>query len=100
LDSVLRCADGVVRTRHDVRSAEGWRTELGTVRQITGMRWEIETDDAVAAVIAGCDGDTPLGVLLAVLAATYGTATDEVVAAALPVVRDLVARGFLEPVLA
>jgi methylase of polypeptide subunit release factors len=98
LGSALRAADGVVRTRHDVLTSAGWQAELATLRQTGGMRWEVETDDAIAAVLAGCDGSTPLGTLLALLAATSGDATEDIATAALPVVRDLVGRGFLEPV--
>jgi hypothetical protein len=61
------------------------------------MRWEVELDDAVAGVIAACDGTIPLAAPIGVLAASLGRGNDEVAAALLPVVRELVARGFLEP---
>lgn len=93
----LRCADGVVRTRHDVRGPDGWQTELTQLRQSYGMRWEIETDDALAGLVAACDGTVPLEVAVGVLAALAGRPDDEIAAAVLPVVRDLVGRGFLEP---
>jgi len=54
-------------------------------------------DDAVAAVVAACDGDTPLGIPLAVLASSLDREPGEVAAALVPVVRDLVQRGFLVP---
>jgi methylase of polypeptide subunit release factors len=95
----LRCADGVVRVRDDLRddSGAGWRTELSRLRQSYGMRWELEVDDAVAAVVAACDGDTTLAVPVAVLASSLGREPGDVAAALLPVVRDLVQRGFLLP---
>jgi hypothetical protein len=99
LTADLRCADGVVRVRDDLRdgSGTGWRTELSRLRQSHGMRWELEVDDAVAAVVAACDGSTPLAVPVAVLASSLQRETGEVAAALLPVVRDLVQRGFLLP---
>jgi len=99
LAATLRCADGVVRVRDDLRdeTGSGWRTALSRLRQSHGMRWELEVDDAVAAVVAACDGDTPLGIPLAVLASSLDREPGEVAAALVPVVRDLVQRGFLVP---
>jgi hypothetical protein len=51
----------------------------------------------VAALVAGCDGSVPLLGPLAVLAAASGRGIDELAEALLPVVRDLVGRGFLIP---
>lgn len=99
LVAALRCADGVVRVRDDLRdeSGTGWRTALSRLRQSHGMRWELEVDDAVAAVVAACDGRTPLAAPVAVLASALDREPGEVAAALLPVVRDLVQRGFLVP---
>ena len=94
----LRCADGVVRTRHELRTDAGWRTELAQLRQSSGMRWEIEVDDAVAALVAACDGTVPLRTPVELLAALHDRPVAEVADALLPVLRDLVGRGFLEPV--
>jgi methylase of polypeptide subunit release factors len=95
--ATLRCGEGVVRTRHDVPAAEGWHTVTQQLRQQFGMRWELEVDDALAGLVVACTGAVPLAVLLEVLAGAVDAGTDEVAAAVLPVVRDLVARGFLEP---
>lgn len=96
LAATLRCAEGVVRVRDDLLDGGGgWHTALSRLRQSHGMRWELEVDDAVAAVVAACDGRTPLAVPVAVLASSLGRESDEVVAALLPVVRDLAQRGFL-----
>lgn len=101
LRTALRRADGLVRTRHDRcddhPGGTGWHPELAVLRQTRGLRWELEVDDSVAAVVAGCDGATALLVPVCALAASLDRAADEVAAALLPVVRDLVARGFLIP---
>lgn len=95
-DTPLRpCAD-LVLTGHALLHGEGWQTRLRTLRQSHGMRWEVETDEAVAALVAGLEGGVPLRVPVGVLAASLGVPADEVVEAVLPVVRDLVGRGVLE----
>jgi hypothetical protein len=92
----LRCAHGVVRVRHDLPTETGWTTELAQLRLRDGMRWELEVDEAIAALVAACDASTPLAVAVAILAAGHERSTAEVAAAVLPVVRDLIGRGFLE----
>ncbi|MDT4943886.1 MAG: hypothetical protein QOH14_619 [Pseudonocardiales bacterium] len=97
LDSALRCADGVVLDRQQLRDASGWRTAASTLRQAYGLRWEVEVDEAVATLLAGCDGALPLRVPVGLLAASLEAPAADVARALVPVVRDLVGRGFLEP---
>jgi hypothetical protein len=97
MEAALTPAQGVVLDRSDLLEAEGWTPASARLRQSHGMRWEVETDDAVAALVAGCDGRTPLHGPVSVLAAALGRPADEVADAVLPVVRDLVGRGFLLP---
>ena len=97
LTARLRCADGVVRTRADLRGDGGWETKRTTLRQSYGLREEVESDSEIAGLVAACDGSTTLGTLIEVLAAALGTEGARLAASALPVVRDLVGRGFLEP---
>lgn len=75
----------------------GWLARQRWLVQAGGMRWDLEADDAVAAVVAGCDGTRRLGELCAVLAAAVGLDAASVRSALAPVVRDLVGRGFLLP---
>jgi methylase of polypeptide subunit release factors len=97
LGARLHRGEGIVRTQHGVAGPDGWQTELVQLRQTTGMCWELPADDAIAGLVAACDANVPLSVLVDVLAVTAGAPTDVVVSAVLPVVRDLVGRGFLEP---
>ena len=98
LAACLRTAPDVVRTRDALLDASGgWQDARDVVRQSRGMRWEIEVDDGIAALLAGCDGGTPLALLLAVLAVSLDVEPDDVARAALPVVRDLIGRGVLLP---
>ncbi|MGN6607296.1 MAG: DUF7782 domain-containing protein [Jatrophihabitans sp.] len=96
LDTALRLRPDV---RHDVERAPaaegGWEPTAQRLRQLAGMRWEIDTDDAVATLLAGCTGGAPLRLAVDLLAATLDLPAEAVDAAVLPVVRDLVGRGFL-----
>jgi SAM-dependent methyltransferase len=93
----LRAAEGLVRERFDLLDPAGWMTAAVRLRQSAGMRWALETDDAVAAVVAGCDGSAPLLAPVTVLAAAMERPVSEIAHALLPVVRDLISRGFLLP---
>jgi hypothetical protein len=94
----LVAAPELVRTTHSLITAEGWQPALVQLRQSGGLRWELEVDDAVAALVAACTGEAQLGVVLSVLAAAVSAAAEDVTTALLPVVRDLIDRGFLRPV--
>ena len=98
LDACLVTVDDVVIDTAQVRTAAGWDQASPRLRQSHGMRWELEADEAIVALVRGCDGTTPLGRTIAVLAAALDVTAADVAAAALPVLRDLVGRGFLEPV--
>jgi methylase of polypeptide subunit release factors len=97
LTEPLRAAGGLVRSTEDVLGSTGWTPAMSRLRQSYGMRWEVEVDDSVAALVAGCTGATPLLVPIAVLAGSLGVPVSDVADAVLPVVRDLVGRGFLLP---
>jgi methylase of polypeptide subunit release factors len=98
LDRRLIVGEDVVLATTSVPDAYGWSAQERTLRQQRGLRWEVDTDEAIAALLAGCSGEQPLGAVLAVVAAGVGAAAADVARAALPVVRDLVGRGFLRPV--
>ncbi len=95
--AALRPAPGLVRDRSEVLNPTGWEEVSARLRQTSELRWEVEVDEAIAAIVAGCDGATPLGRLAAVLAAALDHPVGEVSAALAPVLRDLVGRGFLIP---
>jgi methylase of polypeptide subunit release factors len=97
LGTALRSAPDLIRARFDLHSEDGWTSARTELRQSHGMRWELETDDAIAAIVGACSGATPLLVPVQVLAASLGLDPDEVSNAVVPVIRDLIARGFLMP---
>lgn len=98
LGARLRAAPDLVLTTKSLLSTEdGWRPQLTQLAQAGGMRWEIEVDEAVSALVAASSGTVPTGVLLDLLAETLQLPAPEVRSALLPVVRDLIERGFLVP---
>lgn len=96
LAAAWRCADDITLSRHDMRGDGGWQTAVLQLRQTRGLRWDVEADDAVARLVGACSGAVPLSIAVELLAGLVGDDVAEVTPALLPVVRDLVARGFLE----
>jgi len=97
LGSTLRTAQDLVLTRQALIGSDGWTDAVMMLRQSHGLRWEIEIDEAVAGVLAACTGTLPVHTLVSVLAAATGEPELDLGAALLPVLRDLVSRGFLLP---
>lgn len=96
-DAVLVARSDLVLTEHSTGGPAGWEPRLRLLRQSSGMRWEIEVDEAIAALVAGCTGQLSLRALAAVLAHARQAGADEVLSAILPVAADLVRRGMLLP---
>ena len=97
LQAPLTAAAGVVRDRIEVLDDGGWRPEVNRLRQTRDMRWSLDVDDAFSALVAGCDGSRTLEMVIVVLAAALEADANDVAIETLPVVRDLVSRGFLLP---
>jgi hypothetical protein len=102
----------LVRDVRELIGPGGWRPALTQLRQSRGMRWELEADDAVCALVAACNGALPLSVLIpmvvsSVLPSAESTVAsvaaadsapdreDAIAAQLLTVVQDLVQRGLL-----
>nr|WP_207949967.1 class I SAM-dependent methyltransferase [Nocardioides ochotonae] len=71
--------------------------EALVLRQQRGLRRARRADTLEAALVGACDGELTLGQILAALAQLLERDPAEVRETYLPVVRDLVAEGFLEP---
>ena len=97
LEARLAAVPDLVRTTHSLITPDGWQPALVQLRQSDALRWELEVDDAVSALVAACTGALSLGVVLSVVAAAVSASSDEVTAALIPVVRDLIERGFIVP---
>lgn len=96
LGSRLVVAPGVVLTRDHVSSADGWQHTAARLRQLGSMRWELDVDEHIAALLGALPSATP-AVAVAVLAATLDVPEETVAEGVVPVLRDLVTRGFLLP---
>jgi methylase of polypeptide subunit release factors len=76
---------------------EGWRTTIRRLHRTDGPGWQHEVDELASRLLAGCQGALPLEDLIELLAAAQGLSAEELTAAALPVVRELVRHGMLVP---
>jgi len=65
------------------------------LRQRYGFGRAVEVDTALAAVVGACDGDLPLGVLIAAVGGLLGVDPDALAADLLPRLRTLTGEGFL-----
>ena len=95
LDLCLRVAPSA---RLDVaHTPPSWQPVAQTLLLDEGFRWALPCDDATAAIVRGCDGSTPLGSIVSVLAAVMGEAETAVAPAVCATVRGLIDRGLLLP---
>ncbi|GAA4211412.1 DUF7782 domain-containing protein [Actinocatenispora rupis] len=97
LSTRLRAADSLALHAESALGPDGWAVHTRRFALSAGARWVEETDELVAAVVAGCSGALPLGDVLGLLAAAHGLDDTAVYDAALPVVAGLVERGILVP---
>jgi methylase of polypeptide subunit release factors len=95
LDVRLRVPDTVALERGLVATDEGWSPVAATLVRLDGPQWRHDVDELGVALLAGCRGHLPLRDLLELLAVAHGRDDEELVEAALPVVRDLVHHGML-----
>ncbi|MFQ6266758.1 methyltransferase [Kutzneria viridogrisea] len=89
--------DTVVLEEVSEPGAEGWQSVVRRLHRTDGPGWQHEVDELAAALLAGCRGHVPLADLLVLLAFGHGQPAEELVNAALPIVRDLVRHGMVVP---
>lgn len=93
----LTTSPGVVLQNWAEPGEDGWTDAGSSVARLDGPRWRHEVDAPAAALLAGCRGALPLGELIELLAFAHDRPADELVAATLPAVRELVRHGLLLP---
>jgi hypothetical protein len=91
----LCLVDGVVQEQRGAPGAED-PTEV-ILSQNFGLRRRRRVDTATAALVGACDGELPIGVLVRAVAEVLGESAEALGDRLLPVIRDLVAEGFLTP---
>jgi methylase of polypeptide subunit release factors len=91
--AVLVVAADVTEARHHLPGVEA--PSVIELRQGGGFARTVAADPALAALVGACDGDLAVGVLLDAIASLLEADADELRAALLPEVRELVFTGFL-----
>lgn len=74
---------------------DGWQVVGAAVRRPGAPGAVLGVDEVSRALLAGCRGEVPLGMLIDLLAAHHGADADALAVAALPVVREAIGRGIL-----
>jgi methylase of polypeptide subunit release factors len=88
---------GLVLDHRSLLGAEGWELAWSQLRQSSGMRWEVEVDEALASIIAASRGAVDVATLIRLVAAGHEVDPVAVSAELVPVLRDLISRGLLAP---
>jgi hypothetical protein len=96
-DVVLRVAPDVILDERARPTPSGWSVTDRRLRQTAGLCREGEVDEAVAAIVAACDGTRPLAAVLSHVAGIADIDAPGLARAAVPVIRRLVEQGFLLP---
>lgn len=97
LDTRFVLGSDVVLDHTDTPGPQGWTPQPPVVRRSSGPGWRHQTDEWGAALLAGCTGALALAELIGLLAAAHDEPADPLVAAALPLIRQLVQHGLLLP---
>ncbi|MGC8792157.1 MAG: methyltransferase [Bryobacteraceae bacterium] len=87
-----------VRLVEEAEARQGrWQPAAARIRLARGIPWEGRVDARIKNLLARMDGRHVLRDLLVHLAVELGVAPDMLIPQALPLVRDLILRGFLLP---
>jgi methylase of polypeptide subunit release factors len=96
LDVSYRRPDGLKLTQEAQHDGDEWAVSRQILALPDGLRWAEEVDPVTVALVGGSDGRRRLRDQLGVLAAAFDAPEESLLANAVPVVRHLVERGFLE----
>ena len=88
----------VVLDTHALPGEDGWQEIGAAVRRPGGPGAVLGVDEVSRALLAGCRGQVPLGMLIELLAGVHGVDHDALAAAAMPVVREALGRGIVHVV--
>lgn len=98
LDTRFRVPETVLLESVANVGEEGWETSIRRLHRTDGPGWQHEVDELATALLAGCQGALPLGDLLELLSFAHGGTAAELRETALPMIRELVRHGMVEPV--
>jgi methylase of polypeptide subunit release factors len=97
LSARLERAPGLRLTQHADHDGADWSVQTQVLTQTEGLGWAQEVDPVALALVSGADGTVSVREQLTVLAAAFDTPEPVLAAMAVPVVTQLVERGFLLP---
>ena len=75
----------------------GWTLDEAWLRQLGPLGFSGSIDPDIAALLTGCDGSNRLGDVVCALAGSAGTPPEDLALQVVPIVHQLVERGFLVP---
>lgn len=97
LDVKLRVSPDARLTRQAAWSPQGWQGLNSKIALARGLSYEANIDTPIANLVTRCDGEQTLDQLLAEMGKMLGVALERLVPATLPLVRQLIERGFVLP---
>ena len=89
--------ESVRQERLESLTTDGWHTTQRVLHRSTGAGWSHELDEHVSTLLAGCQGALTMSDVIGLLAAARDTPADDIAHEAVPLVRQLVLHGMLEP---
>lgn len=98
LGTRLSLAPTVVLEQSSLAGDRGWNTVLRLLRRPGGPGATMELDEWGASLLAGCNGELPLALLLDLLATAHGLDAGMLAEEVLPVIRVGITRGLIHPV--
>lgn len=93
----LSLDDAVLLEERSLAGHQGWTPVLRMLTRIGGPGARLQLDEWGRALLGGCRGEAPLGLLVELLAAAHGLDEAALAAAVLPSVRVAIGRGILHP---
>jgi len=97
LDARLRVAPQARLIEECQVQQQRWQPTVTRIQLTAGLEWEGRLDARLRGLLARMDGRRPLRDLLIHLAVELGATPEQLIRAALPLLRDLLLRGFLLP---
>ena len=97
LDSAIKLAPGVRLTQESVQDGDHWRVAASHLRRTEGFEYAGGIDAQGAALLARCDGRTPLRDLVVGLPVDPDIDRADVARGVAGIIRELMERGFVVP---
>lgn len=98
LQAKLRTSPDAHLLRESTWSPNGWQAVKSKIALARGLSHAANIDAPVATLVAHCDGQHTLAEVLTQMGKGLGVTLDRLVPAVMPLVRQLIERGFLLPV--